>query len=61
MEAACPGVARFELFTGSRSEATIRLYQRHGYSVTRTEPVSPTLSLTYLEKPSIRLLRARFN
>ena len=51
MEAACAGVARFELFTGSRSEATIRLYQRHGYTVTRTEPVSPTLSLTYLEKP----------
>lgn len=51
VEAACAGVARLELFTGSRSEATIRLYQRHGYVVTRTEPVSPTLSLTYLEKP----------
>jgi ribosomal protein S18 acetylase RimI-like enzyme len=51
VEAACPGAARFELFTGSRSEASIRLYQRHGYTVTRTEPVSPTLSLTYLEKP----------
>ena len=51
VEAACPGVAKFELFTGSRSEATIRLYQRHGYTVTRTEPASGTLSLTYLEKP----------
>ena len=51
VEAACAGVARFELFTGSRSDATIRLYRRHGYTVTRTEPVSPTLSLTYLEKP----------
>jgi ribosomal protein S18 acetylase RimI-like enzyme len=51
VEAACAGVAKFELFTGSRSEATIRLYQRHGYTVTRTEPVSPTLSLTFLEKP----------
>ena len=51
VEAACAGVAKFELFTGSRSEATIRLYRRHGYAVTRTEPVSPTLSLTYLEKP----------
>ena len=51
VEAACAGVAKFELFTGSRSEATIRLYQRHGYTVTRTEPVSPTMSLTYLEKP----------
>jgi ribosomal protein S18 acetylase RimI-like enzyme len=51
VEAACPDAARFELFTGSRSEASIRLYQRHGYTVTRTEPVSSTLSLTYLEKP----------
>jgi ribosomal protein S18 acetylase RimI-like enzyme len=51
VEAACAGVAKFELFTGSRSEATIRLYQRHGYTVTRTEPVSPTLSLTFLAKP----------
>lgn len=51
VEAACSGVAKFELFTGSRSEATIRLYQRHGYTITRIEPVSPTLSLTYLEKP----------
>jgi ribosomal protein S18 acetylase RimI-like enzyme len=51
VEAACPDVTRFELFTGSRSEANIRLYQRHGYTVTRTEPVSPTLSLTFLEKP----------
>ena len=51
VEAACAGVAKFELFTGSRSEANIRLYQRHGYTITRTEPVSPTLSLTFLEKP----------
>jgi ribosomal protein S18 acetylase RimI-like enzyme len=50
IEAACPGAAKFELFTGSRSEATIRLYQSHGYTITRTEPVTPTLSLTYLEK-----------
>lgn len=51
IEAACAGAARFELFTGSRSEATIRLYQRHGYTITRTEAVSPTMSLTFLEKP----------
>ena len=50
IEEACASAARFELFTGSRSEASIRLYRRHGYTVTRTEPVTPTLSLTYLEK-----------
>jgi len=51
VEAACPGVAKFELFTGSKSEANIRLYQRHGYIATRTEPLSLTLSLIFLEKP----------
>ena len=45
--------ARFELFTGSRSEGNIRLYQRHGYSITRTQTVSPTLSLVVLEKKVI--------
>jgi ribosomal protein S18 acetylase RimI-like enzyme len=43
-------VARFELFTGSRSEGNIRLYQRHGYTITRTQPMSETLSITFLEK-----------
>ncbi|MGD0166038.1 MAG: GNAT family N-acetyltransferase [Gaiellaceae bacterium] len=53
IEAACAGAARFELFTGSRSEATLRLYQRHGYTVTRTAPVTPALSLTFLEKRNL--------
>jgi ribosomal protein S18 acetylase RimI-like enzyme len=43
-------VARFELFTGSRSEANIRLYQRHGYTITRTQSLSQTISITFLEK-----------
>jgi ribosomal protein S18 acetylase RimI-like enzyme len=42
--------ARFELFTGSRSEANLRLYQRHGYAITRTQPLSATVSITFLEK-----------
>ncbi len=45
-----PGVSGFELFTGSKSEGNIRLYQRHGYSVTRTQVVSERISLTYLHK-----------
>lgn len=52
IEARFPDVARFELFTGSESEATIRLYERHGYSVTRTERQTPTVFITYLEKPA---------
>jgi len=50
VEARFHDAARFELFTGSRSEANIRLYQRHGYRVSRTQSLSPTLSITYLEK-----------
>lgn len=40
-----------QLFTGSLSEANIRLYQRHGYKITRTQPLLPTVSIIYLEKP----------
>jgi ribosomal protein S18 acetylase RimI-like enzyme len=50
VEARFGDVARFELFTGSRSEANIRLYQRHGYMITRTQPLSQTISITFLEK-----------
>lgn len=52
IEASCTGAAKFELFTGSKSEANIRLYQRHGYAITRTQTVSPTVTLTFLEKPA---------
>jgi ribosomal protein S18 acetylase RimI-like enzyme len=44
-----PGVARFELFTGNKSEANLRLYRRLGY---REEPDHPDGHplLTYLVK-----------
>jgi ribosomal protein S18 acetylase RimI-like enzyme len=51
IEARFSNVARFELFTGSKSEANIRLYQRHGYTITRTEKLSQTVSITFMEKP----------
>ncbi|MGI6656883.1 MAG: GNAT family N-acetyltransferase [Desulfobulbus sp.] len=44
-------VSRCELFTGCRSEANLRLYVRHGYTVTRTESLSLAVTLTFLEKP----------
>jgi ribosomal protein S18 acetylase RimI-like enzyme len=50
VEDRCAGVARFELFTGSKSQRNIRLYQRAGYRITETRPMSPTISLTFLEK-----------
>lgn len=52
IENQCSVVARFELFTGSKSESNIRLYQRAGYQVTRTQSLSPAVSITYLEKPA---------
>lgn len=41
---------RFELFTGHRSVANVRLYERLGYRVFRTEVVTPALSLVFMEK-----------
>jgi ribosomal protein S18 acetylase RimI-like enzyme len=50
IEAAFPNVRRFELFTGSRSEGNIRLYQRLGYRIFRTDRLSPGIELVFLEK-----------
>ena len=52
IERSCNDVVKFELFTGSRSENNIRLYQRAGYCVTRTQSLSPAVSITFLEKPA---------
>ena len=46
-----PDVMRYELFTGTRSEANIRLYQSLGYQAIRTQPVSSNLELVLLGKP----------
>jgi ribosomal protein S18 acetylase RimI-like enzyme len=54
VESRFPNVARFELFTGSKSEANIRLYRRLGYNVARTQVLSMTVSLTYMEKLAMR-------
>lgn len=50
IEQAFENVRTFELFTGSRSAGNIRLYQRHGYRVTRTQPLSPDVALVFLTK-----------
>jgi len=44
------GVERFELFTGHKSEGNLRFYERLGYRPFRSEKVSETLELVYLEK-----------
>ena len=42
--------ARFELFTGHRSERNLNLYRKLGYRPFRQERISEALSLVYLEK-----------
>jgi GNAT superfamily N-acetyltransferase len=41
---------RFELFTGSRSEGNIRLYERLGYRRIREQALSPGVTLVFMEK-----------
>jgi GNAT superfamily N-acetyltransferase len=49
-ESVFPQAVGFGLFTGWKSEANIRLYERHGYARDRDEVVSKKLSLTYMRK-----------
>ncbi len=44
---------RFELFTGSKSEKNILLYQKIGYKIFKTEKINENVSLVYLAKLSI--------
>jgi GNAT superfamily N-acetyltransferase len=41
---------RFELFTGSRSEKNLYLYQKLGYQMFRGEELTDKVSLAFLEK-----------
>ena len=50
IEAAFPGASVFELFTGSRSEGNIRLYERLGYTRSHEKVLSATVTLVFLEK-----------
>ena len=41
---------RFELFTGHKSEGNLRLYERLGYKIFKSQEMNPTLSFVFLEK-----------
>lgn len=45
-------VRRYELFTGHRSDRTLRMYERAGYRRTHTVRESATVSLAYMAKPA---------
>jgi len=42
------GATRFELFTGARSEANLRLYEREGYREKRRETLQPGVEIVLL-------------
>lgn len=50
IENAFPQAARFELFTGSASAGNIRLYQRHGYTITDTRRLTEQVSVVFMSK-----------
>ena len=50
IEALFPDVQWFRLFTGERSDGNLRLYARLGYRVTRSEALSPTMTIVHLQK-----------
>lgn len=52
IERCFPSAVRYEVFTGHRSEANLRLYQRNGYVITHRKPLSPAVTLVFLSKPS---------
>jgi len=50
IEQAFPQAKRFELFTGSRSERSLKQFHKLGYTEFKTEAQSPALTLVYLQK-----------
>jgi GNAT superfamily N-acetyltransferase len=50
IESRFPQVRGFELFTGSRSEGNLRLYEHLGYRRSREKELSATVTLVFLEK-----------
>lgn len=50
IEAVFQYAGRFELFTGSRSEGNIRLYERLGYRIFRSDLLSPQVELVFMVK-----------
>jgi len=50
IESEFPQARGFELFTGSRSEGNLRLYERLGFRRCREQVLSPAVTLVFLEK-----------
>ena len=50
IEARFPWAERFEIFTGSKSERNLYLYDKLGYREVRRQVISPKLAMIYMEK-----------
>jgi RimJ/RimL family protein N-acetyltransferase len=55
IEALFPTARRFELFTGTKSQSNIRLYERLGYRAFRQQYVNEKVTLVFMEKVVPRL------
>jgi GNAT superfamily N-acetyltransferase len=51
IERCFPAAARYELFTGQKSERNLYLYQKLGYKPFRSQKITGRLTLVFLEKP----------
>lgn len=58
-----PSAHRLELFTGHKSKANLRLYERLGYRAFRQQPINEKLTLVFLEKsmPQLSIQTERLN
>jgi GNAT superfamily N-acetyltransferase len=52
VEEQVPDVDAYTLFTGADSPYNIRLYRRHGYVETHTEPLNERVTFVYMTKPA---------
>lgn len=50
IERSFPGVQRFEIFTGHRSERNLRQFRKLGYGEFKREPFTPAITWVYLQK-----------
>lgn len=53
IEGRFPDAERFELFTGHKSEANLRLYRGLGYEAHREEVESSKVTLVHMRKPGV--------
>lgn len=59
LEERFPGVERYELFTGDKSERNLHLYQKLGYQIFKTQQLSDQVRLVYMEKWNQSRMRNR--